>query len=471
MKAQGRLAGLIFALVWLSCSWFGAWEWNPNSLTRLFAAMTIVEDGSAQIDRYAPLTMDKAQFGEHFYLDKAPGITLMALPAVAVADRLSGETGHDVSLSMYSPPADRFLRLRMRLATASGAAVLTALAAVCVFLMGARTGGSNAAGAFAAAAFALGTPMWGWSTSLFGHAPVAALFAIAIWAVWRGTEGPRPSRWHAVVAGAALGWAVAVEYTAVLGGAIIGVWALARLWRYAPAVRWPAIGAAVVPAVAALLILIGYNLFAFGDPIRLGYQGVVGFEGMQQGLFGLTWPKGERLWGVTLGLKRGMLWVAPVLLVALPGIARLIWVRGQRDLGGLALAGGVAYILYNASYFYWDGGNSTGPRHAVPAIAFLAIGLAPAWSLFRHVLWRAVLLAGLTLSILINLVIASAEITSGGTSDNPLWDDVFRGRFVPGQLRTIPSEWFDWSPWQGLFLYIGIAAVLGIAIVRSARRA
>ena len=38
------------------------------------------------------------------------------------------------------------------------------------------------------------------------------------------------------------------------------------------------------------------------------------------------------------------------------------------------------FILLNASYYYWEGGWSYGPRHALPAIPFLCIGLALLWT-------------------------------------------------------------------------------------------
>ncbi|SOB79976.1 hypothetical protein SAMN06297144_0827 [Sphingomonas guangdongensis] len=463
----GRVAGLILVLVWLSCAWFGSWEWNANNATRLFAAITIAEDGSARIDRFAPLTIDKAQFGDHFYSDKAPGTTLMALPAVWAAEATSGMRSADLSFSPYDPAADRFLRLRLKLATMTGAALLTAAAAVLLFDLGTALGGSAAAGVFASLGFALGSPMWGWSTTLFGHAPVAALFVVAIWAVWRGTEGTESRVGLAAVAGAALGWAVVIEYPAAIGGAVIGGWALVRLWRFPPPVRARAIGAAVAPALLAGAVLLGYNWLAHGAPFRLGYQGVVGWDGMRQGLFGLTYPRPDVLWEVTLGTRRGLVWVAPVMLTALVGIARLIRAPATRDVGVMALAGAVAAIAYNAAYVYWDGGNSTGARHAVPALAFLAVGLAPAWQAFRATEWRVLTVALLTLSIAVNLVIAAAEVTSGGTGAFPLWSDVIVGRFAGGYLRTLPNEWWGWSAWSGLGLYLLIAGGLLVTLLRT----
>ncbi|RZM11704.1 MAG: hypothetical protein EOP68_03055, partial [Sphingomonas sp.] len=103
---------LLFFLVWLSVAWFGSWELNPNNAVRMFAAVSLVEDGDATIDQFAPLTIDKATFGGHAYLDKAPGMTLMALPAVAAVNASSGWRSADVGVAPGAPDMAHFLRAR-----------------------------------------------------------------------------------------------------------------------------------------------------------------------------------------------------------------------------------------------------------------------------------------------------------------------------------------------------------------------
>ena len=84
------------------------------------------------------------------------------------------------------------------LAVALVSALLTALAAVALYDLALRTSGNAGGALFAGLAFALGTPIWGWSTTVFGHAPVADLFVIAVWALWRGGEerATRFAAWH-----------------------------------------------------------------------------------------------------------------------------------------------------------------------------------------------------------------------------------------------------------------------------------
>lgn len=456
---------LLFALVWLSCGWFGSWEFNPNNSTRLFAAISLAEQGDATIDEFAALTIDKAQFGAHTYLDKAPGMTLLATPVVAGAFVATGEGARLLEKRIEAPDLSRYLRLRLRLATIFITGLLTALAAVALRSLARELTGSDDAALFAALAYALGTPIWGWSTTLFGHAPVAALWMIAIWAIWRATAAA-PSPRHALIAGAALGWAVVIEYQAVLGGSVIGLWALWRLRGQPRAL--PLAGWAVAGGLSAGAALVGYNLLAFGTVFRLGYQGVVGFEGMQQGLFGLTAPKPAVLLEILFGLRRGLIWVAPVLVLAPIGLIRLA--RIDRAMALMLTAVIVVVLLVNAAYVYWDGGFSTGPRHSVPAIPMLALALAPLWATLEQARARVAAAALLALSVTINLAIAAAEIVAPDSYRFPLWRPILTEDWPAGRFRDLPGEFWGWPHGAGMVAYLLIATALALTLV-AARRA
>lgn len=470
--ARPRIAALLFVFVWLSGAWFGCDELNPNNATRMFAAISLVEDHDATIDDYAALTIDKAQFGGHTYMDKAPGMTLMAVPVVAAIDALTGNDTRAERSLIPELGAGGLMRPRVRLAAALTSALLTAIAATLLFSMTVELTGSLGAGVFAALAYALGTPIWGWSTTIFGHASAAALLLIATIAIWRGTREEVPSGGQALLAGLALGWAIVVEYQAALSGFAIGLWALWRLRRTPAALRWRPIALAAGGALVALVPLAIYNWIAFGTLFKLGYEGVVGFSGMQQGLFGLTYPKPEVIGEILGGAEKGLIWVAPILIVAPIGLALMIARRATRDLGIVAAEVAVIVVLINASYVYWDGGSSTGPRLSVPAIGFLALGLGPLWAWCRHAALRATLAALLALSMALNLIIAAVDITSPETIRWPVWTWIIEKRLAWGAIRDFPAEHWGWSPWAGLWLYCGIAAVFLAAMlvtVRSAR--
>jgi hypothetical protein len=190
---------------------------------------------------------------------------------------------------------------------------------------------------------------------------------------------------------------------------------------------------------------------------------------MKQGLFGLTYPKLDILTEILFGRRRGLIWVAPILVLAPFGIWSLLRDPARRDVGVLAAGGALACFLYHAAYVYWDGGNATGPRHALPAIAYLAIGLAAYWGSASRI-ERALGLAFLATSVTLNLIIAAVDIQAPHHFAAPLTDHILPG-LLALNLRTLPSEFWGWSPGAGLTLYLILAASLATLLALASRRA
>ena len=131
-------------------------------------------------------------------------------------------------------------------------------------------------------------------------------------------------------------------------------------------------------AIAAA-ILLAYNTAAFGSPFHLGYASEEGFEQLQTGLFGISRPEWWRVREILIGSYRGLLPIAPLVAVMPIGLALLAASRRRVAPAMAAAAIGVFYLVLNASYFYWEGGWAFGPRQVMPALPFLALGLAPLW--------------------------------------------------------------------------------------------
>ena len=55
---------------------------NTQDVTRLGLSLSITERGSINIDPYAGRTTDRAFYGGHWYTDKAPGQSLLAIPTL-----------------------------------------------------------------------------------------------------------------------------------------------------------------------------------------------------------------------------------------------------------------------------------------------------------------------------------------------------------------------------------------------------
>src|SRR5262249_31786736 len=125
------------------------------------------------------------------------------------------------------------------------------------------------------------------------------------------------------------------------------------------------LGAFAIGAAPPTLMLLGYNQLAFGSPWDMGYfhevspDFAVGHRpGNPLGLIGPDWSKlGLLLWGG----YRGLLFYAPIVILALPGWMALA-VRRRRDILIVSMLAVAAVLLVNLSYPKWTGGWSTGPR-------------------------------------------------------------------------------------------------------------
>jgi hypothetical protein len=152
---------------------------------------------------------------------------------------------------------------------------------------------------------------------------------------------------------------------------------LRRLRRAAAYTAGAAIGAA--PALA-------FNLWALSSPLRFAYSHAVTVQGLtghaelglnSSGFFGIDLPSPGAAIDLLLA-SRGLLTLTPVLVMGVVG-AIMIRRRGRPAEAAVIGAVGIAYFLYNAGYWLPFGGGSPGPRFFIPALPFLAIGLASAY--------------------------------------------------------------------------------------------
>jgi 4-amino-4-deoxy-L-arabinose transferase-like glycosyltransferase len=368
-----RVRILAVALFAAYAWFFQGGGWNQN--TRLALTRAVVEQQSLRIDATARVggrlvTGDYAERDGHYYSDKAPGSSLAAVPAVALASYLTA-----------SPPTAGEVTFLGYVATLATSAVPTVLSALLLAACAEALGASATGALVALGAFALGSPAWAYATLLWGTAlstfSLLGAFAAGLALRRRDDDDDGRDARLGLLVGLGGGWATITEYPAAVPAAIIAVMTLAGVWDDPQRRRRVALGIAAGAAVTAAL-LAAYNSAAFGSALTLGYSRIRGFAGMQQGLFGVTRPRGDVLIEILVGSYRGLGRLAPVLFLGPLGLWGLT--RGAARgpaIAALAVAG--YYVLLNASYAYWDGGWSYGPRHLAPALPFLALGLAPLW--------------------------------------------------------------------------------------------
>jgi hypothetical protein len=367
-------------------------------------------------------SVDRSRHGAHLYSDKAPGLALIAVPAFSVLGR--------------EAPPERWPAFDLRL---WGIRVLSVglCFVLCAFMVGRVSEGlAPGYGGAALVAFALGTLVEPFAATEFDHVP-AAMFAFAAFLLaWRG----RP-----FLAGLAGGLAVLTNFESGLAIVIVGVYLALRGLR--PLGRY---GLGILPGA---VLLAAYDWGAFGAPWRLPYRyldNVYYSTSQKSGFFGIGSPHVFQSVEVLAG-PGGLLVVSPVLALACVGLFLLR--REHPAEAAVCGAVTVGFVLLDCGYFVPYGGLSPGPRFLIPALPFLAVGLAP---VFRRV-------------PLITSVAAVFSVISM-TAVTLVWSsNVVLRRTVWGELVRIPSRLgssrFAENLTEGVLLAAGPGRVWGAAVV------
>ena len=307
-------------------------------------------------------SVDQARYGAHIYSDKAPGLSLLEIPSVALFNPGPPQQWSGDDLRLW---AVRILSVGLCLL-------------LCAFLVGRVSEGlAPGYGAIALVTFALGTLVGPLAGASFEHVPAAAAAFGAFLLAWR--RRPLP-------AGLVAGASVLLEYECGVVVVVLGLYVALQgrrsLLRYL---------AGLVPAG---LVLGAYDWAAFGAPWHLSYSYLSNFYAgeQSQGLFGIGVPHLEGVVEVFAG-QDGLLVFSPVLVVAALGLVRL----ARDHLAEAAVAAVVAavFIVANCGYFEPYGGQSPGPRFLAVALPFLALGLAAAYSSYSAAHPRPLRLLGL----------------------------------------------------------------------------
>lgn len=399
-------AGTLALLLLVTLGYFvGPAGWNQNS--RLALTRALVEQQTTIIDDYHHTTGDKSFRDGHFYSDKAPGMSLLATIPYAgfyAVRRLSGRPLPDVEVVPLDPvdraagrtpppdqllPGDRLVyddahRVALYLCRLLTTTLLSLLGLAAFYLLALRQLGAHRDAMWTSLAYLFATPVLAYSTAFYGHQPCGALLLVAFALVvlvpdgFRARGGDRIVPW---LVGASLGLAVACEYPAAVPAALITAWAT---WR-----RGLVFGThVVVGGLPFAVVLALYHQVAFGHPLSTGYDHVYlpeFAEGMAVN-YGIGAPDPGVLLELLFGRYRGLFYASPLLLLAVWGL----FVHADKSRGpsrqgsglfSVDLSLGIViiayYLLLNSGYYMWDGGAAFGPRHAIPMLGFLALGLTP----------------------------------------------------------------------------------------------
>jgi hypothetical protein len=384
-----------------------------------------IAHGHVSNDACLASALDRASYGGHLYSDKAPGMSILQLPA-AKALRLGPH-------ERWAQEPFRIWGVRL---FSSGIAFL-----LCVFLVG-RIGEGLAPGygAPALVAFGLGTLVAPLAATDFGHVAAAACGFGAFVLAWRR---------RTLGAGLAGGAALLFEYQTAMIALLVAVYVARQGIR--PFLRF------VAGALPGLLLLLAYDTAAFERPWHLSYSYVANqFEAEQShGLFGIGAPHAFSSYLVFAGAG-GLLVISPVLVATAVGLALLA--RRYTAEAIVCLAVTIAFLVLNCGYFLAYGGFSPGPRFLVPALPFLAVGLAPA---FARVPRATAILA------VVSVVATTARLLTWNNPRPPqqtLWGDIARMPYGVASTAVRDDLPQSWLHWLGLGRPVGAALIAASAL-------
>jgi hypothetical protein len=472
-----RLRVTAFLLLFASYAYFyQAGGWNQNSRFNLVRA--IANDHSLRVDPYRRSTGDRAIFEGHYYSDKAPGLSFAALPSVMIARGIVSSRGGDAE-------SYEGIAWLSWVATVFTAGLFTALAAVTLFNLCVALGASPGGALFAALTFGLATPIWTLATLFIGHAFSAACLVFAFAAAARlGSARLKPSRYddtnrgqdgarrlqpseknvarrlqlsdllNGLIVGVGAGWATVSEFPAAVPAVMLAIYAAVNVWPSGRERAIKVLGALTAGAAACAAVLMAYQYACFGSAFHIAYSSEqAGFEGMQTGVFGVHWPSADALWRILLGRYRGLLPLAPVLIFAPLGLIAMVRLKPDTTsvrentavlrarAAVVAASIAIYYVLLNASYTYWEGGWSYGPRHLSPSIPFLCIGLAMLWTIAPRPA-RAILTAFSAYGAALSLVAVATMAQPPASFERPV-TELLLPAFRDGDLALNSQRFTD----------------------------
>ena len=392
----------IFVSLFVTYAFFTNFYVTTNESPRFSLTEAIVEEHRLEIDSFynrtrgglawdaGDLTMarwflniDYAIYNDHVYSDKAPLGSFLAVPFYLAARFFSS----DPWVLFY-------------ISSVFVCGLLTALTGVLVYLLGRYYTRDENLRVLAAFAYGFGTMAFTYATVLFSHAISTFFVYASFYLIYRVKKRDISSK-CLYLSGFLAGLAVLSDYYM----ALVGVCLLAYCWSFD---RKGSIKMLLSFAIALCALLL-YNYAVFGNPLAVSYsfeESPVFRQGHSQGFFGVGLLNWDALIQLLISPYRGLFFYNPVLILSVLLFARFF----DRDKSTALLVAVVSLlmILFNASYYMWDGGLCVGPRHLTSILPFLIL---PLYCLDLRKLKERLAFGGLLIaSVALNFIYVNARM-------------------------------------------------------------
>ena len=370
---------------------------HANELPRIYLAKAMIDDGTFAIDEGVKrwgTTVDVSPARGHYFSNKAPGASFLAAPVY-----LALKGSH--ALMGRGDPTLAEMTWTFRVATG---VIPTLLFLLLMWRFLARFAPESPR-RLVIVGYALGSMAMTYSILFHAHQLAAicigSAYIIIVWVLEDGLD----RRWL-VVAGCAAGCAPLVDYQAAFAGVPVAVYLLARAWQRRQPLAVVMAGVGAVPPIALLLY---YHAAAFGSPFRTGYDLSETFAHHHQvGFLGMDQLRLEAFAGSTIAPDNGLLFLCPMLILAIPGWYLLARSRRWWPFA-ITLAVAAIYLLFISSINFWRGGWQMGPRYITAMLPFVMVPVAVAISAAERRWWLRAGAVGLVMVGVLIYALSCAE--------------------------------------------------------------
>jgi len=431
---------MLFLLFLVSYGYFfqgGGWNQNARiSLTR-----AIIHHASFKIDYYREdanemdfvNTGDWAFYRGHYYSNKSPGLSFLAVPFFALAE---------YCLHAVIPrDPERQVLFSAYVSTVCTTAFLSALLALLIFHVFHHFFQLSIRDAFVLTLFyGFGTIAFSYSTTFYCHQPAAFcsfLSFVLIMHVRQGTVHNK--RLQVLLAGFCAASAVLFEPSAVL--LLVAVFTY-LVWCKGTRKYFTLFLLGCVPPG---IVQCAYNSICFGHPLASSYSyanDVVMWK-VEGRLFGVPGPK--RLLQLLFSPYRGLFVSSPILLMSFIGMVFSFKAKRWRAEAMLCSGAALLFILFIASFYAWHGGSAIGPRYLLPVVPF--IFLLTVFS-FRNYPKTVTVLGVLSLLVNVSVTLVGNEIPR--TVGNPL-RDVILSNLLEGRVSINPVPFSNFAAYPNIY--------------------
>lgn len=367
-KTEALLVFLLLAFIY--AYFYHDPVWNGNS--RLGLTFAIVQEGRLTIDSFhnqeGIFTKDKAFYEGHYYTSKAIGSSLIAA-------------------FFYFPIywLEQLLNIKLDLGeikyllTFLSIGLPSAIAGSLMYVLCKQVTGNRLQAYVATLAITLGTMIFPFSVTFFGHHMAGAFLFGAFFLISRlKVESFYHRKGILFLVGLLLGFALITEYPVAPIVLILTIYYFVIVFTKGVLSRGLAVFLPALGAFIPLAVVLAYNIAVFGNPISTGYthSATEWFqENQTQGFVGIGWPNPKAMFYMTIHPAFGVFWQSPVLVLSLVGTWFMLRDSNYRLEGLIAVISFLSLLILYSGFYSWWGGWNFGPRYLIPMLCFMCLPL------------------------------------------------------------------------------------------------